>query len=325
MKQPVRVTITGAAGQVGYSFVFRVAAGNMLGADQPVILQLLEIPQLMKALEGVVMELNDCAFPLLAGVVATDDPNIACKDADYAILMGARQRGPGMERRDLLLANAAIFQAQGRALNDHANRKVKVAVVGNPTNTNALVILNNAPNLNPKNITAMMRLDHNRALSLLAEKAGCHNSLVEKIAVWGNHSTTQYPDISFASADGRAAQETIAEDWYTDTFIPSVQQRSAMIIKARGASSAASAASAAIDHMRDWVCGTDNRWVSMGVYAKGNSYGINGNLIFGLPVVCQDGEWREVSGLKIGDFSRRMLAASEQELLDERQMVAEML
>ena len=325
MKQPVRIAITGAAGQIGYSLAFRVAAGDMLGADQPVILQLLEIPQVMKALGGLVMELNDCAFPLLAGVVASDDPAIAFKNADYAMLVGARQRGPGMERRQLLQANAAIFQPQGRALNDYASRDVKVVVVGNPVNTNALVVLKNAPDLNPKNITAMMRLDHNRALSLLAEKAGCHSTLVEKVVIWGNHSATQYPDISFASLNGQAAKEVIANDWYADTFIPSVRQRSAMIIKMRGASSAASAAAAAIDHMHDWVFGSEGRWVSMGVYTKGNSYAINNNLIFGLPVVCQQGEWLEVDGLEVDDFSRQMLVASEQEVLDERESVAAML
>ena len=325
MKRPVRVAITGAAGQIGYSLIFRIAAGDMLGADQPVILHLLEIPQVMPALEGVAMELNDSAFPLLAGVVTTADLNVAFKDVDYAILIGARPRGPGMERAQLLMANAAIFQAQGKALNEHASRDVKVAVVGNPANTNALIVLKNAPGLNPKNITAMMRLDHNRALSLLAEKTGAPSVHVEKIAVWGNHSATQYPDISFATIDGKSAKESITEEWRTDTFIPSVRQRGAMILKARGESGAASAAAAAIDHMRDWVFGSNGRWVSMGVYSKGNSYGINGDLIYGLPVVCRDGEWREVTGLAISDFSRQMLTASEQELIGEREAVAGML
>jgi len=325
MKRPVRVAITGAAGQIGYSLIFRIAAGDMLGADQPVILHLLEIPQVMSALEGVAMELNDSAFPLLAGVVTTADLNVAFKDVDYAILIGARPRGPNMERAQLLMANAAIFQAQGQALNEHASRHVKVAVVGNPANTNALIVLKNAPSLNPKNIAAMMRLDHNRALSLLAEKTGASSLHVEKIAVWGNHSATQYPDISFATIDGKAAKEFITEEWRTDTFIPSVRQRGAMILKARGESGAASAAAAAIDHMRDWVFGSNGRWVSMGVYSKGNSYGTNGDLIYGLPVVCQDGEWREVTGLAISDFSRQMLTASEQELIGEREAVAGML
>ena len=325
MKSPVRIAITGAAGQVSYSLIFRIAAGDMLGADQPVILHLLEIPQVMQALEGVAMEVNDSAFPLLAGIVTTADPNIAFKDADYAILVGARPRGPSMERTQLLTANAAIFQAQGKALNEQASRQVKVVVVGNPVNTNALIVLKNAPGLNPKNITAMMRLDHNRALSLLAGKTGSPSAQVEKITVWGNHSATQYPDISFATIDGKPAGELITEEWRDGTFIPGVRQRGAMILKARGESGAASAAAAAIDHMRDWVFGSDGRWVSMGVYSKGNSYGINGDLIYGLPVVCRDGQWREVTGLAINDFSRQMLKASEQELIGEREAVAGML
>jgi malate dehydrogenase len=325
MKPPVRIAITGAAGQLSYSLIFRIAAGDMLGADQPVILHLLEIPQVMQALEGVVMELGDSAFPLLAGVVTTADPNIAFKDCDYAILIGARPRGPSMDRNHLLMANAAIFQAQGQALNQHASRDVKVVVVGNPVNTNALIVLKNAPGLNPKNITAMMRLDHNRALSLLAEKTGISSAHVKKVAVWGNHSATQYPDISFAEIDGKAAGELTTEEWRDDTFIPTVRQRGAMILKARGESGAASAAAAAIDHMRDWVFGSDGRWVSMGVYSKGNSYGINGDLIYGLPVVCKNGEWREVTGLSISDFSRQMLKATEQELIGEREAVAGML
>jgi len=275
MKSPVRVAITGAAGQISYSLIFRIAAGDMLGPDQPVILQLLEITPAMGALNGVVMELNDCAFPLVAGIVATDDANVAFKDADFAILVGARPRGPGMERSDLLQANAAIFSVQGKALNAHASRNVKVLIVGNPANTNALITLKNAPDLNPRNITSMMRLDHNRSLSQIAEKVGSHCTKVEKMVVWGNHSATQFPDISYATVDGKPVVGQVDNDWYVKTFIPVVQQRGAAIIKARGASSAASAASSAIDHMRSWAMGSNGQWVSMGVYSAGNSYGID--------------------------------------------------
>ena len=303
MKSPVRVTITGAAGQISYSLIFRIAYGDLLGPDQPVILQLLEIPPAMNALKGVVMELEDCAFPLLAGVVATDDPNIGFKETDYAFLVGARPRSAGMERSDLLKVNAEIFSVQGKALDQNASRDVKVLVVGNPANTNALITLKNAPNLNPRNITAMMRLDHNRSLSQLAEKTGSHTTQIEKMVVWGNHSATQYPDISYATVDGKPMTEQVDHDWYVKEFIPTVQQRGAAIIKARGASSAASAASAAIDHMRDWALGSNGKWVSMGVYSAGNSYGIDEDIIYSFPIVCDGGQWQEVSGMEVGEFS----------------------
>ncbi len=298
MKTPVRVAITGAAGQISYSVIFRIASGSMLGPDQPVILQLLEIPPAMDALKGVVMELNDCAFPLVAGVVPTDDPNIAFKDTDYAILVGARPRGPGMERSDLLKANAAIFSVQGKALSDNASPDVKILVVGNPANTNALITLKNGPNLKPRNVTAMMRLDHNRAMSQLAEKTNSHSTKIKKMVVWGNHSATQYPDISYATVDGTAAKSLVDEDWYVNEFIPVVQQRGAAIIKARGASSAASAASAAVDHMRSWALGSNGEWVSMGVFSAGNTYGIDENIMYSFPITCENGEWKEVSGLE---------------------------
>lgn len=325
MKTPVRVAVTGAAGQISYSIIFRIAAGDMLGKDQPVILQLLEIPPAMDALKGVVMELNDCAFPLVAGIVASDDPNVAFKDTDYAVLVGARPRGPGMERSDLLMANAQIFSVQGKALNDNASRNVKVLVVGNPANTNALITLKNAPDLDPRNITAMMRLDHNRAISQISEKLSCPTTTVEKMVVWGNHSATQYPDISYATVSGEPVKEKVDNDWYVETFIPTVQQRGAAIIKARGASSAASAASAAIDHMRDWALGTNGQWVSMGVYAKGNSYGIDEDIIYSRPIVCENGDWKEITGLEISDFSRKMMTATEKELVSEREAITDML
>lgn len=325
MKSPVRVAVTGAAGQISYSLIFRIANGDMLGKDQPVILQLLEIPPAMEALKGVVMELSDCAFPLLAGVVPTDDPNVAFKETDYALLVGARPRGPGMERSDLLKANAQIFSVQGKALNDNASRNVKVLVVGNPANTNALITLKNAPDLNPRNFTAMMRLDHNRSLSQLAEKTGSHTTRVEKMVVWGNHSATQYPDISFAIVDGEPATGKVPNDWYVNEFIPVVQQRGAAIIKARGASSAASAASAAIDHMRDWAMGSNGKWVSMGVHGAGNSYGIDGDIIYSFPIVCENGEWQEIKGLDISDFSRERMQLTEKELLDEKSAIADLI
>lgn len=325
MKTPVRVAITGAAGQISYSLIFRVAAGDMLGPDQPVILQLLEIPPAMKALEGVVMELNDCAFPLVAGIVPTDDPNVAFKDVDFALLVGSRPRGPGMERSDLLKANGAIFTVQGKALNDHASRNVKVLVVGNPANTNALIAMKNAPDLSPRNFTSMMRLDHNRAMSQIATKTGSHSSKVEKMVVWGNHSSTQFPDISFATLEGTPVKEKVDNEWYEQYFIPTVQQRGAAIIKARGASSAASAASAAIDHMRDWTLGSNGRWVSMGVCSKGNSYGINDELMYALPITCENGEWKEITGLPVSDFARKMMTATEQELLSEKEAIADLL
>jgi malate dehydrogenase len=325
MKAPVRVAVTGAAGQIAYSLIFRVAHGDMLGPDQPVILQLLEIPPAMGALNGVVMELNDCAYPLVAGIVASDDPNVAFKDVDYAFLVGARPRGPGMERSDLLEANAKIFSVQGKALNDNASKDVKVLVVGNPANTNALITLKNAPNLNPKNITAMMRLDHNRSLSQIAEKAGSHTTKVEKVVVWGNHSATQYPDISYATVDGKAVTSVVDNDWYVNTFIPTVQQRGAAIIKARGASSAASAACAAVDHMRDWALGSNGKWVSMGVFAAGNPYGIDENIMYSFPITCENGQWKIVEGLEITEFSREMMAKTEAELVGEREAIASLL
>ncbi len=325
MKTPVRVAITGAAGQISYSLIFRVASGDMLGKDQPVILQLLEIPPAMKALEGVVMELNDCAFPLVAGVVSTDDPNVAFKDVDYALLVGSRPRGPGMERSDLLKANGAIFTVQGKALNAHASRNVKVLVVGNPANTNALIAMKNAPDLNPRNFTSMMRLDHNRAMSQIAGKTGSHSSKVEKMVVWGNHSSTQFPDISYATVDSVPVKDKVDNDWYVKEFIPTVQQRGAAIIKARGASSAASAASSAVDHMRDWALGSGGRWVSMGVYSAGNSYGINEGIVYALPIVCENGEWKEIKGLPVNDFARKMMTATEQELLSEKEAIADLL
>lgn len=325
MKTPKRVAITGAAGQISYSLIFRIAHGDMLGKDQPVILQLLEIPPAMDALNGVVMEVNDCAFPLLAGVVATDDPNVAFKDADYALLVGARPRGPGMERSDLLKVNAEIFSVQGKALNDNASREVKVLVVGNPANTNALITLKNAPDINPRNFTAMMRLDHNRSLFQLAAKTGTHTTDIEKMVVWGNHSATQYPDISNALVKGKAIQDMVDNDWYVNDFIPCVQQRGAAIIKARGASSAASAASAAIDHMRDWAAGTNGGWVSMGVYSGGNSYGIDEDIIYAFPIHCENGAWHEIGGLEISDFSRERMRLTEQELLDEKAAVSDLI
>jgi len=325
MKTPVRVAVTGAAGQISYSLMFRIAAGDMLGEDQPVILQLLEIPPAMGALEGVVMELNDCAFPLLAGIVTSDDPNVAFKDVDFALLVGSKPRGPGMERADLLKDNGAIFTGQGKALNDNASRDVKILVVGNPANTNALIAMKNAPDLNPRNFTSMMRLDHNRSLSQIADKTGSHSTKVEKMVVWGNHSATQFPDISYATVDGKPVQEAVDNDWYVNDFIPTVQQRGAAIIKARGASSAASAASAAIDHMRSWALGSDGGWVSMGVFSGDNSYGIDQNLMFALPITCENGEWKEVPGLKISDFARKMISATEEELISEREAVAELL
>ena len=325
MKNPVRVTITGAAGNIGYALACRVAAGDMLGPDQPVILQLREITPALDALKGVAMELNDCAFPLLRGLVTTDDANVAFKDCDYALLVGARPRGPGMERKDLLAANGAIFGPQGKALNDHASRHVKVLVVGNPANTNALIAQAAAPDLNPRNFTAMTRLDHNRALSQLAEKTGTHSTDIAKMTIWGNHSSTQYPDISHATVKGKAAKDLVEDSWYKDTFIPVVQQRGAAIIKARGASSAASAASAAIDHMRTWALGTDgDDWVSMGVPSDG-SYGIAPGIIYSYPCRCKNGDYEIVQGLEIDAFSREKMDATDRELREERAAVENLL
>jgi malate dehydrogenase len=325
MKNPVRVTITGAAGQIGYQLAFRIASGQMLGADQPVILQLLEITPAMEALQGVVMELDDCAFATLAGVVATDDANEAFKDADYALLVGARPRGPGMERKDLLEANAQIFSAQGKAINEHASRDIHVLVVGNPANTNALITRANAPDINPANFTAMTRLDHNRAAAQLAAKTGQHVSEVSQLTIWGNHSATQYPDIHHATVGGKAATELVDKTWLTEDFIPTVQQRGAAIIKARGASSAASAASAAIDHMHDWALGTgDEGWVSMAIPADG-SYDIAEGVIYSYPVRCSGGNYEIVQGLDINDFSRERMQATETELREERAAVEHLL
>ncbi|MCB1627807.1 MAG: malate dehydrogenase [Xanthomonadales bacterium] len=320
MKAPVRVAVTGAAGQIGYALLFRIASGNMLGPDQPVILHLLEITPALPALDGVIMELNDCAFPTLAGTVATDDPNVAFKDVDYALLVGARPRGKDMERKDLLEANAAIFSVQGKALNAHAKRDVKVLVVGNPANTNALIAQQNAPDLDPRCFTAMMRLDHNRALSQLAAKTGKHSTDVSKMIIWGNHSATQYPDVHHCDVEGQAATSLVDMEWVSNDFIPVVQQRGAAIIKARGASSAASAASAAIDHMRDWALGTDGAWVTMGVPADG-SYGIEPGVIYGYPCTCANGRYEIVRGLAINDYSRERMNATEKELREERAAV----
>ncbi|MCZ6809496.1 MAG: malate dehydrogenase [Proteobacteria bacterium] len=325
MKNPVRITITGAAGQIGYQLAFRIASGQMLGADQPVILQLLEITPALPALEGVMMELDDCAFDTLAGVVGTDDANVAFKDSDYALLVGARPRGPGMERKDLLQANAQIFSVQGKAMNEHASRDIRVLVVGNPANTNALITSSNAPDIEPKNITAMTRLDHNRASAQLAAKTGKHISEVKQMAIWGNHSATQYPDMHHATVAGQAALGLVDESWLIDEFIPSVQQRGAAIIKARGASSAASAASAAINHMHDWVHSTPaDDWVSMGIPADG-SYGIKEGVIYSYPVRCSNGNYEIVQGLGISDFSRERMDATEAELREERAAIEDLL
>ncbi|MCG5500357.1 malate dehydrogenase [Ectothiorhodospira lacustris] len=325
MKNPVRVAVTGAAGQISYSLLFRIASGDMLGKDQPVILQLLEITPAMDALRGVVMELEDCAFPLLAGTVISDKPEEAFADADYALLVGARPRGPGMERKDLLEANAAIFSVQGKALNAVAGRQVKVLVVGNPANTNALIAQRNAPDLDPRNFTAMTRLDHNRALAQLAGKTGAATTDIRQMIIWGNHSATQYPDISQATVKGDAASGLVARDWYEGDFIPTVQQRGAAIIKARGASSAASAAGSAIDHIRDWALGTpDGDWVSMAVPSDG-SYGIEEGLIYSFPVTCKNGDYSIVQGLEIDEFSRGRMTVTEQELREERDGVAHLL
>ncbi len=321
MKEPVKIAVTGAAGQIGYALLFRIAAGDMLGPDQPVELHLLEITPALDALNGVVMELNDCAFPLLKGIVATDDANVAFKDVDFAYLVGARPRGPGMERKDLLEANGAIFGPQGKALNDHAKRDVKVLVVGNPANTNALIAQQNAPDLDPKCFTAMVRLDHNRAMSQLAEKTGADSTDIKKMIIWGNHSSTQYPDLHNTTVKGEAALSKVDQDWYEKTFIPEVQQRGAAIIKARGASSAASAASAAIDHMRDWALGTpDGDWVSMGIPSDG-SYGISEGVIYGYPVTCKNGKYEIVQDLPVNEFSRARMDATEKELREEREAV----
>ncbi len=318
MKSPVRVAVTGAAGQIGYSLLFRIASGEMLGKDQPVILQLLEITPALNALKGVVMELDDCAFPLLAGVVQSDDPEVAFKDADIALLVGARPRSKGMERKDLLEANGAIFTVQGAALNKVASRDVKVLVVGNPANTNAYIAMKSAPDLPSKNFTAMLRLDHNRALSQLASKTGKSVDSIEQLIVWGNHSPTMYPDYRFATIGGEKAPSAVNDqDWYENTFISTVGKRGAAIIEARGLSSAASAASAAIDHVRDWVNGTNDKWTTMGVPSDG-SYGIPEGVIYGFPTTCSDGEYSIVTGLDIDEFSRKQMDKTLQELEEER-------
>lgn len=325
MKAPVRVAVTGAAGQISYSLLFRIASGEMLGKDQPVILQLLEITPALEALKGVAMELEDCAFPLLSSIVQSDDATVAFKDVDYALLVGARPRGPGMERKDLLEANAAIFSAQGKALNDVASRNVKVLVVGNPANTNALIAQRNAPDLDPRNFTAMTRLDHNRALSQLANKTESSVNDITHMTIWGNHSSTQYPDLYQVKVSGTPAMDKVEQDWYENDFIPTVQQRGAAIIKARGASSAASAANAAIDHMHDWALGTaEGDWTSMAVYSDG-SYGIQEGLIYSFPCTCKGGDWEIVQGVEINEFSREKMSATEQELAEERDAVAHLL
>ena len=321
MKSPVRVAVTGAAGQIGYALLFRIASGQLLGQDQPVILQLLEVTPALPALQGVVMELEDCAFSTLAGVETSDDANVAFKDVDYAFLVGAKPRGPGMERSDLLQGNAAIFNVQGKAMNDHASRDVKVIVVGNPANTNALITMKNAPDLNPRNFTAMTRLDHNRALAQLAAKTNSSTNDIRNLCIWGNHSTTQYPDISNTTVAGKIALEIVEQDWYQNDYIPRVAKRGAEIIAARGASSAASAANAALEHMRDWVQGSaEGDWVSMAVPNDG-SYGIPEGLVYSFPVTCSNGNYEIVQGLDIDDFSRSMMTSTQQELEEERDMV----
>jgi len=327
MKPPVRVAVTGAAGQIGYSLLFRIASGEMLGKDQPVILQLLEIPdeKAQAALKGVMMELEDCAFPLLAGMVAASDPRVAFKDIDYALLVGARPRSKGMERKDLLEANGAIFTGQGRALSEVAKRTVKILVVGNPANTNAYIAMKSAPDLPRENFTAMLRLDHNRALSQLAAKSGKPVDSIEKLVVWGNHSPTMYPDYRFSTIAGQPAPQVINDEtWYRDTFIPTVGKRGAAIIEARGLSSAASAANAAIDHIRDWVLGSNAKWVTMGIPSDG-SYGIPDGVMYGFPVTTAGGKYQMVKGLEIDAFSRGKMDATLKELEEERAAISHLL
>lgn len=325
MPKPARVAVTGAAGQISYSLLFRIAAGEMLGRDTPVILQLLEVTPALKALKGVAMELDDCAFPLLQGIVMSDDPAVAFRDADYALLVGAKPRGPGMERADLLQQNAGIFKVQGKALNDHASRSVKVLVVGNPANTNALTAMNSAPDLDRRQFTAMTRLDHNRAIAQIAAKTGKAVTDVRKVSIWGNHSTTQYPDLHHATVGGQPALAQVDRAWYENEYIPRVAKRGAEIIEARGASSAASAANAALEHMRDWALGTpDGDWTSMGIASDG-SYGIAEGLIYSYPVTCRNGAWQIVQGLDISDFSRSRMEATRKELDEERAAVQKLL
>ena len=325
MKTPVRVAVTGAAGQIGYALLFRIANGDLLGKDQPVILNLLDLPVAQKALTGVIMELNDCAFPLLAGIEPTDNPNVAFKDIDIGILVGSRPRGPGMERRDLLAANAEIFKVQGKALNENAKRDVKVLVVGNPANTNAYIAMKSAPNLPKAAFTAMLRLDHNRAVSMLAEKAKVPVAGIEKVVVWGNHSPTMYADYRFATVNGQSLKDKINDDaWYKDTYLSAVGKRGAAIIEARGLSSAASAANAAIDHVRDWVLGTNGKWVSMGLPSDGD-YGVPEDIMFGVPVTCEGGAYHRVKGLPTDEFSKSRMAITLKELTEERDAVAALL
>ncbi|MDM8561869.1 malate dehydrogenase [Candidatus Marithioploca araucensis] len=323
MKKPVRVAISGGAGQIAYSLIFRIASGEMLGPEQPIILQMLEVPAALEALKGVVMEVDDCAYPLLQDITMTDDPNVAFSEVDYALLVGAAPRGPGMERSDLLKSNGEIFKVQGKALNDHANRDVKVLVVGNPANTNAYITMQSAPDLNPKQFTSMTRLDHNRAISQLAAKTGSNVTDIKKMVVWGNHSATQYPDISHTTVNGQPAKSLVDQDWIVNDFIPSVQQRGAAIIKTRGKSSAASAAFAILAHVRDWVMGTDE-WVSVVVPSDG-SYDIPEGLMYSFPVTIKNGEISIVQGLEIDDFSRTRLLETQRELEQERDAIADLL
>ena len=324
MTQPVRVAITGAAGQIAYSLIFHIASGDMLGKDQPVILQLLDIPDSLEKLKGTIMEIDDCAFPLVQSVIGTSDAEEAFEGVKYAMLVGARPRGPGMERADLLQANAKIFSVQGKALSSKADSDVRVLVVGNPANTNALITASNAPKLDPKQITAMTRLDHNRALSQLAAKTGAHSTDIEKLMIWGNHSASQYPDLTHATVKGKAASSLVDQEWVEKDFIPTVQQRGAAIIKARGASSAASAASSAVDHMRDWAKGSDGQWVSMAIPSDG-SYGIKPGVVYSYPVVTKGGQYEIVKDLPIDSFSRGKMDATDQELREERAAIEDLL
>ncbi len=324
MNKPIRIAVTGAAGQISYSLLFKIASGQMLGPDQPVILQLLEIPPAMKALGGVVMELDDCAFPLLHGIVATDNPDVAFAGVEFALLVGSRPRGPGMERKELLEANAQIFSLQGKSLNDHAAGNVRILVVGNPANTNCLIAQRNAPDIDSRQFTAMTRLDHNRALTQLGRKTGNHVTAIKNLIIWGNHSATQYPDVSHASVAGQRAMDLVDQEWIEQDFIPVVQQRGAEVINARGLSSAASAANAAVAHMRDWVSGTDGEIVSMGICSDG-SYGIEKGLIYSFPCICDNGNWSIVDDLEISAFSQLKMSETEAELIEERDAVRDLL
>lgn len=326
MKNPIKIAVTGAAGQIGYSILFRIACGDLFGKDQPIILQLLDIPAAMPALQGVKMELDDCAFDCLHGVELYDDPFKAFADVDVAFLVGSRPRSKGMERKDLLLVNGEIFVAQGQALSAVAKPNVKVLVVGNPANTNALIALHNAKNLKPSNFTAMLMLDHNRSISQLAQKTGALNHEISKVVVWGNHSATQYPDLHHAIVNGKAALDLVSQEWFKQDFIPCVQTRGAKIIEARGASSAASAASAALDHMRNWVLGSkSNDFVSIGIFSDGSKYGVGADVMYGLPVVCKNGNMEVVEGLVCNEFSRTMMDKTMQELIEERDAVKHLL